>query len=226
MAIELSRLVKDLPEILTNRKVTPELQEIREAFWGAFAFKFFKEAHKNFKMRSKGGSDNHGQSWKDISKKTKAYRPRNTRNKGRGLLTAKQDSEWKKIFARYFKKFVATMSEPQAKEQAAKIAWTVLKKQGAKTKIDVYGSKDAKILVRSGRLQASLKAGKFTGDTYMPSGPDQQFEFNKGRIKLGTKVPYASEVGETRPIFGDESALIDEAMAYAIDKLSKKLKQL
>lgn len=226
MAIELSGLVQDLPKILTNKQVTPELMKLREVFWGAFAYSFFKQVHKDFKMRSKGGSDSRQQTWKPIKASTKAYRPRKTNNKGRGLLTKAQDSEWKRIFVRYFKKFSATMAESRAKAEAAKIAWAVLKKQGAKTKIDVYGSKDALIMIRTGRLRDSLKPGKFDGKEYTPSGPDQIYNFRRGKIKLGTSVPYAGEVDDTRSVFGDEDAIIKDALGEGIKALGKEMKRL
>jgi hypothetical protein len=226
MALELSGLVGDLPNVLTGKKVTPQLIKLRQVYWSAFAYSFFKQISQNFSRKSKGSADKQGLKWKPLTKKTKAYRPRNTRNKGRGLLTGAQDSLWKGIFAKNFKKFSATMPEDEAKGKAAALAWAILKNQGAKTKIDEYGNKNVPILVRTGRLRNSLKPGKYTGDNYIPFNDDQFFKFDRGKMVLGSKVPYAGEVEETRSLYGDSDTVIAKAIEFATKELAKAMKNL
>ena len=226
MALELSGLVRDLPDILTGKKVTPKLMKLRQVYWSAFAYSFFKQVSQNFSKKSKGNADKQGQRWKPLTKKTKAYRPRNTRNKGRGLLTGMQDSLWKGIFAKNFKKFSATMPEGEAKAKAASLAWAILKSRGAKTKIDEYGNAKVPILVRTGRLRDSLKPGNYTGENYTPFNDDQFFDFKKGKMTLGSKVPYAGEVEETRSLYGDSETIIAKAIEYATRELAKAMRGL
>lgn len=226
MAIEFGTFIRDLPKALTHKKVTPELEKLRDIFWGAFAYSLYKQVYKNFQMKSKGGSDNQGVSWDKLKRKTVAYRKRGKSNKGRGLLTGSQDKEWKKIFIIYFKKFIATKGEEQAKKEAAKIAWSVMKKKGAKTKLDVYGDRKVPIMVRSGRLRDSLKPGNYSGGEYTTSSPDQIFEIVSGKLSFGTSVPYAAEQDKKRPIFGDEDEVVAIAMEEALETFTKELKKM
>ena len=226
MAIELQTFVRDLPKALTHRKVTPELEKLRDIFWGAFAYSLYKQVYKNFEMKSKGGSDKQGASWDKLKRKTVAYRKRGKSNKGRGLLTKAQDEEWKKIFIIYFKKFIATKGEDQAKKEAARIAWSVMKKKGAKTKLDVYGDRKVPIMVRSGRLKDSLKPGNYSGRNYITSNSDQIFDVVSGKLSFGTKVPYAAEQDKKRPIFGDEDKVVEIALEDALETFTKELKQM
>mgnify|MGYP003655232322 CR=1 FL=1 len=225
MAIELQTFVEDLPKALTHRRVTPELEKVRNMFWAAFAYSLYKQAHKNYVLRSKGGGKD-GVKWEKLKKKTIAYRPRGKSNKGRGLLTKAEDKEWKKIFVIYFKKLMPTMGEVEAKIRAGKIAWSVMKKKGAKTKLQVYGNKNVPIMVRSGRLRDSLKPGEYSSGTYIPSGPDQIFEVTSGKLSFGSSVPYAAMQNENRPIFGNEDAIVEIALEEALEVFVKELKRM
>tara|TARA_Y100000004_G_scaffold174081_1_gene212493 strand:- start:19 stop:585 length:567 start_codon:yes stop_codon:yes gene_type:complete len=64
------RLVRDLPKLLTNQKVTPELEKLRNLFWAFFAKEFYRLAYKNFKLKSQGGSDEFGVRWKPLKPST------------------------------------------------------------------------------------------------------------------------------------------------------------
>jgi hypothetical protein len=64
------RLVRDLPKLLTNQRVTPELEKLRNLFWAIFAKEFYRLAYKNFKRKSLGGADEFGVRWKPLKPST------------------------------------------------------------------------------------------------------------------------------------------------------------
>lgn len=59
----------------------------------------------------------------------------------------------------------------------------------------------------SGRLMISFKPGKVAGAGYVP-GKDQLWELTPNRLTLGTKVDYASQVDERRPLFARPRVLV------------------
>ena len=64
------RLVRDLPKLLTNKKVTPELEKLRNLYWAIFSKEFYRLAYKNFKLKSQGGADEFGVRWKPLKSST------------------------------------------------------------------------------------------------------------------------------------------------------------
>lgn len=174
-SVQLQGLIKDLPKILSTKgqRLSPQLAKLRELFWATFALAFFKKAHKNYVIKSKGGTDEFGVKWKP----TKGFKKRGVASK---LL-----------------------------------ALTKLKKQ----------AQEKLILVKTGRLRNSFKPGSLSGSSYSPSGADQLYVFEKGRIQLGSKVPYAEEHDPERPLLGDEEQLVEYAMEEAYKTLMKELQR-
>jgi hypothetical protein len=117
------------------------------------------------------------------------------------LLTPEQNRRWKGIFASRFAKMMAQgMPAGEAKATAAKIAWAILKSEGARTKLDVLGGRKVDIGRDTGILFRSLTPGIED----RPSGEaDQIFEATPGLIVVGTKVPYASDFHKVRPMWPD-----------------------
>jgi hypothetical protein len=59
-------LVRDLPKALTLQtggRLTPDLRKLRDIYWAAFAYAFYKKAYLNYKVKSKGGTDEWGVQW-------------------------------------------------------------------------------------------------------------------------------------------------------------------
>jgi len=62
----------------------------------------------------------------------------------------------------------------------------------------VRAERNPPILILTHRLERSLRPGRVVGDRYIPP-PEQIAEINKGRIKVGSEVPYSREVARLRP---------------------------
>jgi len=120
-----------------------------------------------------------------------------------GLLTAAQMKRWRMIFATRLARFAATMPMAQAKARAAAIAWSVLKSEGAKTKLEVFGNRPHEPLRDTGVLLNSLSVGTWSGDSYvkpnMDGGEQQIFEMEYNGVTVGTNVLYARTHNEGDP---------------------------
>jgi len=175
-SFELRGLVRDLPQILSTRqkKLSPQLSKLRELYWSTFAYHFFKKAHKNYVIKSKGATDEFGVKWKP----TKGFKKRGAGSKLLELTKLRNKTQEKLI------------------------------------------------LVKTGRLRDSFRPGKLAGSSYIPSGVDQLYDFTKGRIKLGSKVPYAKEHDPKRPLLGSERQLVDYAIGEAYKVLMKELQRI
>ena len=237
-ATQVRGFIKDLPKILHGTK--PDTRRLRMVYWSVFAYHLYDQIGKAYLIKSEGGSDAIGDKWKPLSKRTIAYRPLAGKEKQslsevigggkrtRGLLTGSQDKLWKGIFASTMKRLAPIMGLGAAKAQAAKTAWAILKSKGAKTKLDMLGGRKVPIMIRSGRLYNSLKAGKLAGTSYIPSSADQIFEVERqGRVKLGTDVPYAGVQAEKRRLWPEDlSVWISKATEKANEALAKKLQEI
>jgi len=151
---------------------------------------------------------------------------RNERRKDTiGLLSPQEYKQWKKIFGVQYHKFISQgQSESKAKENAGKIAWTVMKGKGAQTKIDVLGSRDLLILRNTDKLYRSLLPGKKTLHSYKKFNKDQIYTVSKGKLQIGTSVEYANDVSEERPIWPDTmEPWINKATEEAIQTVTDKL---
>lgn len=185
---------------------------------GVAALSDIKDA---FVTKARGGTDEMGISWPKLSRKYLAYgrrfgrgeqsaltkaaglNPRANRlapGNNKGLLTADQLKRWRMIFARSLARFLLSMEAGEAKAAAAQIAWAQLKREGAQTKLNVFGSRQVEILRDTGVLLNSLSPGVLSGppgpnQQYRgPSGPggDQQiFDLTAGKVIVGTNVFYA-----------------------------------
>ena len=223
-------LIHSLPGILVGTH--PDQQGIRGHFFADFTRRLMTKIHDGFLQKSDGNSDELGNTYKPLKPATIARRPitgkdplslsRRSR-KGRGLLTKVQDERWNAIFRKMFIRFSGIMSTPEAKSRAAQIAWGVLKKSGAETKIDVLGKRKVPILVVSGRLERSLKPGRAATQSYVPP-PDQIYNLETSQLEIGTSVPYAAKQHETRPLWpGNVSNWISESLAFAVEKFSRRV---
>lgn len=205
----LIRELRSLPGILSGR--LPDSRSYRPTLIGRLGHHLFTKIHEAFTAKSLGGSDEFGDRWKPLKRETIAQRPivPGERKKlgilglgrgGRGLLTAQQNRLWKGIFASTFRRLAPRVGEGEAKRRAASLAWGILKARGAKTKLEVLGSRQVPIHVVSHRLEESLKPGQLSGGQYTP--PDEQvFQFQGRSLRMGTEVPYADRLHKTRRLW-------------------------
>lgn len=167
---------------------------------------------ENFIVLSRGVAGVDGTVWPPLSKPYLAYQRRFGKgekaalkkgagltgaNRHRGLLTAAQDKRWKEVFYAVYRRLAMSSNDTgaQLKSKAAQIAWMTVKREGAKTMLEVYGNRKVDILRDSGVLLNSLSPGVFDGFQYnKPSaegGSQQIMEPTDEGAIVGTHVPYA-----------------------------------
>jgi len=167
---------------------------------------------QNFVKLADGQPGVDGTRWPDLSPKTKAYSRRfgpgeqaelkrqagvNSRRQNRGvagkggLLTAAEQKKWNAIFATTKARLINRgVPAGEAAATAGKTAWSILKSEGARTKLDVFGRRKVQILRDTGVLFNSFTPG--IESLALPSGArDQLFDISRGTISVGTQVPYA-----------------------------------
>lgn len=100
-----------------------------------------------FVTKSQGGTDEAGERWQPLSPKTVAYRRANRTKRERAretwpsqALTKKQQERWWEVYRR------GLMMYQRDKSRAAKLAWFVLKSEGATTLFNKYGGAQVDIL--------------------------------------------------------------------------------
>lgn len=162
------------------------------------------EVELAFIQKSRGEVGSDGIKWAPLKRETIAQRrigagdlaaigikgPGQPKGRVRGLLTQAEDKVWRRIFASRLAWFMAKfgMSEGEAKQRAAQAAWAKLKEMGAKTKLEVLGSRQVDILRDTGELLASFSPGIGA----QPSGADGQvLRTAAGSVTVGTnKKPW------------------------------------
>lgn len=214
-----SRVLR-LRAILTGQE--PDPHGVGRGFVLALGFGALSDIKDAFVTKSRGGTDEAGISWPRLSREYLAYGRRFGRGEAarlvrgaggdpklnrfgvsgnRGLLTKDQKARWEKIYGQQFARFYAsTASHTYASMRAGKMAWAILKREGALTKLAVFGDRQVDILRDTGVLFNSLSPGMLTGEgaaaAYSKptgSGGDEQiFELQPGKITVGTDVLYAA----------------------------------
>jgi hypothetical protein len=175
----------------------------------AIGFAALSDIQADYVRKARGETGEDGVKWPRLSPKTLAYSRRfgpgeksqlkkaaglGRANNKRGLLTAAQNKRWKQIYGTRLARFAASMPMGAARAKAAQIAWETLKKEGAKTKLEVYGNRPHEVLRDTGNLLNSLSMGELSGEgagaNYSPP-PDQKFQPLADGVIIGTNVPYA-----------------------------------
>lgn len=113
-----------------------------------------------FLTKSRGGTDDAGDRWAPLAPKTVAYSRRGqriARESGRGsrpsqALSERQRTRWWDLYRQGLAIFQGE------KAAAARRAWAILKREGATTFFDKYGSRRVTILYDTGALYRSIKA--------------------------------------------------------------------
>lgn len=178
------------------------------------------KVQQNLIVLSRGGVSEAGYAWLPLSPATIAARRTTAAEKRtlgiggrreRGLLSPAQNKRWKAIFGSRLAKFVLQgMSEGSAKALAAKIAWAILKSEGAQTKLQVLGSRKVDIGRDTGILFRSLAPGIGGG-----SVENQILDVSTpGQFTVGTNVPYAARFHAVRPLWPEN---LPPAWAEAIN---------
>ncbi|MBW1953240.1 MAG: hypothetical protein JRI66_09185 [Deltaproteobacteria bacterium] len=217
--------LRDLPRYLSGR--LPDVHRYGAVFKAHLARALMEKIYQAFLLKSRGGTDDAGYRWKPLKRETLAYRADVPcpLTHGRGLLTAEQDRLWRGIFASNYARLSAVMGEAEAKAQAARIAWGILKAQGARTKLAAYGNRKAPILYVTGRLARSLQPGRVSGGRYHPPR-EQVYEAHRQHIVIGSRVPYAPYVHRQRPLWPSSRRIgpwLAEATEKALQELTREM---
>lgn len=172
-------VIQSLPQELASSRnlvVQKVLERIGIAILG--------KIEESFKVKSAGGTDEAGDRWAPLKLATIAYgrAKRNKRESARDTrpsqgLTKKQQTRWWDLY----KQGLAIFKGDKA--SAAKRAWSIIKRQGARTLLDKYGNQRVLILQDSGRLLQSL--------TPNSGSADQILKVDRGSVTVGTKRPGA-----------------------------------
>lgn len=135
-----------------------------------------------FIEKSRGGTDEAGDRWKPLSPKTIAYsktrrRSRSKTEKRRDIrpsqaFTSRQRDRWWDVYRRHLAIYKGD------KGHAAAVAWLILKREGAVSLVDKYGSKKVDILRDTEILLNSLSPGV--------ASPERVFRTGPGEVIVGT----------------------------------------
>lgn len=226
---DIQRIANLIANILSGR--APDEQGVGKSFLLALGFAALSDIKSAYVVKADGGTDEMGIRWRPLSREYLAYGRRFGRGEQaslkraaglgsghrlapggkKGLLTSSQLREWRKIYSSFLMRFMVSEGEAEAKSHAAAIAWTILKKRGARTKLEVFGTRKAQILRDTGVLLNSLSPGLLSGAgesaSYSPpggAGGDQIFDTRPGEVIVGTNVIYAGPHQKTRPFLPDE----------------------
>lgn len=225
---KVKQLLGSVPEKLTESGDN----QWKDIFWGTVAYHLFTKIHHAYMVKSEHGRDDLGNSWEDLTKHYKAYgrsdRGALTRNQRRkrnmteapGLLTPNQYKRWKQVFHVVARNNKKKMGLQAAEEYAGKVAWTVIKREGGETLIDVLGDRQLQMMVVTGRLEKSLRPGRLTTRKYFPR-PEQWYEVDDTGLVLGSDVEYADQLTDKRPIIPKDLGIwLDEAIEKGVEALT------
>lgn len=235
---ELRRFLLNLPGMLSGTK--PSQFGLHRLFWGAIAYSLFTSIHDGYDVKSMGLPDELGNEWDDLDPRYKAYkRPvikgevaakfiRRSKTSPLGLLSPGEYSRWRVIFGTIYHSYKNKMQDSEAKALAGQIAWTRLKDQGAPTKLKVFGERSVSIMRKTDALYLSLEPGEFNETTgYRKKRSTQVFKIERGKLTIGTNIPYAVHHDKTRPVWPEElGRWLDDAVSFAHEVIYQRISQI
>lgn len=229
---DIVRIARQVGAMLAGRET--DQHGVGRGFLLALGYAALSGIKDAFVQKADGGTDEMGITWPPLSREYLAYGRRFVRGEqsrlkrsaglgrgnwrapggNKGLLSAAELTQWRKIYSQRLARYMLSEGESAAKSHAAAVAWIIMKKKGAKTKLEVYGNRKVQILRDTGRLLNSLSPGLLSGAGSAVSyskpggegGSEQIMEVQPGVVIVGTNVKYASghQRGK-RPFLPDES---------------------
>ncbi len=194
----LLRLLRTIPSVASGRT----LRQLSNTLLVRVGNAALGQIKKAFIEKARGGSDVTGLRWRPLSPKTIAYKRRHpliSRTTGKVTkgrlpkpsvragyhpsyqLTKQQRERWWAVYCRLLGKYRGN------KKHAAAVAWIILKSEGAKTLLEVYGNRPVEILRDTGLLLNSLSPGvAVPGASTPPRAPNQVFRLDRGSVIIGT----------------------------------------
>lgn len=226
---DLRRLLRAVPAVFSGR--VPDPYGIAMGLQLLLGVALLSRVQQAFLIKSRGGVGDDGIKWAPLLPSTIAQR-RTTREerkalgitgkRTRGLLTPAQDKRWRTLFAREKFRLMGKfgMGEQEASAIAAKIAWTVLKSEGAQTKLALLGGRQVDIGRDTSRMFRSLSPGvQGLPATNFPwqavwgqsaQAPERASDricnpsYNAREVIVGTNVPYATPFHRRRRLWPDQ----------------------
>lgn len=217
-------IVRDLVASLTGRALSSQLAK---GVFLAVGFAALSDIKDDFVRKANGETGEDGVQWAPLSPEYLAYQRRfgpgeksavkkaaglgKQHSKGvagnKGLLTTEQQKRWNQVFASRLARFLLSLPVGEAKARAAQIAWATLKREGAHTMLEVFGSRKVQIQRDTGVLLNSLSPGEISGGPQSvvytppsaPGGELQVVEAISNGVVVGTNVPYAAHCQRQRP---------------------------
>jgi hypothetical protein len=215
---DVSRIVRLAAGMISGR--VADQHDIGKGFLYTLGFAALTDIKDAFLTKARGGTDEMGIRWPKLSPAYLAYGRRFERGEQaqlkrgaglggahrrapgdkKGLLTAGQLKQWRFLFVTYKNRFMLSEPEKAAASHAAAVAWVIMKKRGAKTKLEVFGNREVDILRDTGAMLNSLSPGILSssagsvayGKPAGDGGEEQIFNTEPGAIIVGTNVAYAS----------------------------------
>ena len=193
---DVRRLLRLLPAMLSGKAADP--YAVVRGIQFRVANVVLSKIQQSFLVKSRGGTAD-GIQWPPLKPSTIAQRAvskadrkrggvseRDWKQRERGLLTPEQNMLWRKKFAKSLAWLRLDMSEGAARARAAQIAWKYVKQElGAKTRLQVFGSRVVDSLRDTGELFRSLSAGV---DDQLSGAEGQIVRVPTGAIIVGTNV--------------------------------------
>ena len=208
---ELQAALAKLPAILAGKE--PDPTGLAQGIPLAVGIEALSIIRTAFIAKSRGGTDEAGESWAPLSKKYLAYGRRHpglNRKRGaaakkgrasRPLLTEAQNQRWKQLYAGKLRQLaraaggsVATGPSADIKGHAAAYAWLIVKAEGGKTILGTYGDAPHEIGRDTGQMFASLS----------PGAPRNRLDVQPGAVIVGTNVKHAGHFHKRRRLWPEE----------------------
>lgn len=235
---EVQRLAVDLPGILSGEKKSKF--RLHAIFWGAVANSLFESIFDNFLVKSMGEADDQGTVWDDLSPYTKAYKRkikksemtarqrRRYNSSTRGLLSPGEQARWSKIFGIVFGRNRWRIGNEEAKKLAGRVAWAILKKEGAETLLSAFGDRKIPIMIDSAKLIHSVEPGQFDpGWGYRRKNRNQVYLLGRGKIEVGSNLSYADAATKRRPMWQEDmGSWMDRAMEAGMEAVEKRIAEV
>lgn len=223
---EAERVVRAMVGTLVGKAT--EFPEIARGVFLSLGFAALSDIQDDFIRKARGGIGEDGTKWPPLEPKTLAYSRRfgpgektalkKAAGLGRansfapggkdGLLTKQQLQRWRKIYGQCLARFAASMPMGEAKAKAAQVAWATIKREGAKTKLEVFGTRQVEVLRDTGVLFNSLSMGELSEGgagainytpPRLPGGDQQIMTTIENGVIVGTNVKYARSHNEGDP---------------------------
>lgn len=208
---EVRAILREIPAIVAGH--APDPYGVARAVQLRVGVAALSQIQQDFLTKCRGGTGSDGVTWPPLKRSTIAARRvgrGELKSLGvggkrvRGLLTPAENKLWKQIYGTRLARLRLHMGEAEARAKAASIAWAELKRRGAKTKLEVLGSRKVDMGRDTGRMFRAFTPGVED----RPSGePDQIFETVQGAVIVGNKVPYFPAFHARRPCWPADGSI-------------------